>query len=99
MEKPNLVWETIGYEPIILFSLEPVVRHIRSSLSHDMSHFYYFMESQRGLTDVRDSDFTSCKSLLKSQLDDPGLFFYRTKDVEFTPSGFMSKFKSFDYNT
>ena len=81
MEKPNLLWEIIGYDPIILFCLEPVVGHIRTSLSNDMSHFYFFLESQFGYTNVRDSDFKSCKSLLQSQLVDPGLLFYMTENI------------------
>ena len=89
MEKPNLLWETIGYDPIILFSLEPVMRGFRTSLSHDISHFYYFLESQFGYTNVRDSDFKSCKILLKSRLVDPGLFFHITRNL----------IKSFDCHT
>ena len=76
MKKPNLLWETIGYSPIILFSLEPVMKRFRTSLCHDMSHFHYFLESQFGYTNVRDSDFTSCKSLLKSKLENFGFLFY-----------------------
>ena len=78
MEKPNLLWETIEYSPRILFTLEPVMKSLRTSLCHDMSHFHYFIESQFGFTNVRDSDFTFCKNLLKSELDDPGLLFYIT---------------------
>ena len=77
MEKSNLIWETIKYSPGILFSLEPVMKGLRTSLSHDMSHFHYFLESQFGYTNVRASDFASCKSLLKSELDNPGLLFYK----------------------
>ena len=58
MEKPNLLWETIRYTPRILFSLEPKTTSIRSSLSHDISHFHYFFESEFGYTNIRDSDFT-----------------------------------------
>ena len=78
MEKPNLFWETIEYAPSILFSLEPVMKGFRTSLCHDMAHFHYFLESQFGYHDVRDSDFTKCKSLLKSELVDPGLLFHVT---------------------
>ena len=58
MERPNLVWATIEYSPIILFTLEPTAKGLRTSLSHDISHFHYFMESQFGHKDVRDVDFT-----------------------------------------
>ena len=57
MEKPNLLWETIRYCPQILFSTEPTAKSLRSSLCHDISHFQYFLESEFGYTDVRDSDF------------------------------------------
>ena len=36
MDKPNLIWETIGYSPRILYTLEPVMKGLRSSLCHDM---------------------------------------------------------------
>ena len=97
MENSNLLWEINGYEPIIIFSLEPVARHTRSSLSHDMSHFHYFMESQFGLTDVRASDFTSCKSLLKSQLD-VSLLIFRALDWDDNPE-FVYKLKTFNCYT
>ena len=78
MEKPNLLWEIIGYCPIILFTLEPTVKGLRTSLSYDMSRFHYFLESQFGFTNVRDSDFTKCKCLLQSKIVVPGLFFHMT---------------------
>ena len=98
MDRPNLVWLTIEYDPIILFSIEPVMKGLRMSLCHDMSHFHYFLESQFGLTNVRHSDFTTCKSLLKSRLEDPGLFFYMTKNTNPDIRGavFVKQFKSFD---
>ena len=58
MEKPNLIWLTITYSPGILFSIEATSTGLRTSLCHDMSHFQYFLESQFGYTNVRDSDFT-----------------------------------------
>ena len=64
MEKPNLLWETIRYFPHILFNIEPINTGFRRSLFHDLSHFHYFLESEFGFTDVRDSDFMYCKSLL-----------------------------------
>ena len=97
MEKPNLIWETIRYYPLILFTLEPVMKSLRSSLSHDMSHFHYFLESEFGLTNVRDADFTYCKSLLKSELADPGLLFYMTANRDLI-QGFSKQLKSFDCN-
>ena len=54
MDNSNLWYETIGYDPIILFSLEPVMKGFRSTLSHDMSHFHYLLESAFGYTNVRD---------------------------------------------
>ena len=76
MEKPNLLWETIRYFPRILFTIEPINTGLRRSLSYEVSHFHYFLESEFGFTNVRDSDFKHCKSLLQSQLADPGLLFY-----------------------
>ena len=77
MERPNLIWETIRFSPVILFSLEPTGKNLRKSLTHDMSHFHYFLESEFGMVNVRDSDFKECKVLLASQLsDDPGLLFH-----------------------
>ena len=93
MEKPNLLWETIRFYPKIIFTLEPTSKSLRSSLSHDMSHFHFFMESEFGDTDVRDSDFTSCKTLLQSHLNESGLLFYLTQDYNDMPT-----FKSFDCN-
>ena len=91
MENSNLWWETISYDPIILFSLEPVMQGFRASLTHDLSHFHYFLESLFGYTNVRDLDFTSCKRFLKSELVDPGLLFYIEVKAK--------KIKSFDCNT
>ena len=87
MEKPNLLWETIRYSPIILFTIEPTNQSLRKSLSHDISHFHYFLESEFGYTNIRDSDFKCCKSLLQSELElgDPGLFFYITKNFDARP--------------
>ena len=82
MESPNLLWETIGYEPITLYTIEPMQKSLQSSLSHDMAHFYYFLESQFGFTNVRGTDFTYCKSLLKDQLIEPGLLFYLRADTD-----------------
>ena len=58
MDRSNLVWESLRFYPQNLFALEPTSKSLRSSLCHDMSHFYYFLESEFGYTDVRDSDFT-----------------------------------------
>ena len=44
-------------------------------MCNDMSHIHYFLESEFGYTDVRQSDFTSCKTLLLSELVDPGFLF------------------------
>ena len=66
MDRSNLIWATIEYSPIILFSLEPTMRGLRGSLGNDMAHFHYFLETQFGYTEIRDSDFSYCKSLLKS---------------------------------
>ena len=97
MDKPNLLWEITGYDPIILFSLEPVKRGFRTSLSHDISRFHYFLESQFGCKNVRDLDFTSCKSLLKSRFDLGMLFHIKsTFDGE---SNKVSQLKAFDCNT
>ena len=59
---------------------------LRKSLCHDMSHFHYFLESQFGYSNVRESDFTNCKSLLKSELEDPGLIFHIMKNMNGIPS-------------
>ena len=56
MDKLNLLWEIMSYSPQILFSIEPINRGLRESLCHDLSHFHYFIESEFGLSDVRDSD-------------------------------------------
>ena len=48
IEIPNLLWETIGYSPRILFILEPTNKRLKTSLSHDMSRFHYFLESEFG---------------------------------------------------
>ena len=76
MEKPNLLWECITYEPKILFNIEATNGSLRTSLCHDMSHFHYFLESQFGYENIRDSDFAYCKSLLKTEIleNDPRLF-------------------------
>ena len=84
MDKPNLVWLTIEYCPRILFTLESVVKSMRTSLCHDMAHFHYFLESQFGYTNVRDVDFTHCKSLLKSELVDNGLLFHLTRNITYS---------------
>ena len=75
MEKPNLVWETITYSPVILFTMEATSTGLRTSLCHYLAHFHYFLEDQFGYTKVRDSDFTHCKSLLKFEVGDPRLFY------------------------
>ena len=98
MEKPNLLWETIRYSPVILYTLDTVMKGLRSSLFNDMSHFHYFLESEFGCTNVRDSDFTYCKSLLISELFGPGLLFYHKQTGEDVRS-FEYNFKSFDCNT
>ena len=92
MEKPNLLWETIRYSPQILFNIEPIKRGFRRSLCNDLSHFHYFLESELGFTNIRDIDFTHCKSLLQSQLLDPGLLFHME-------TGFGYGLKSFDCKT
>ena len=105
MEKPNLLWETITYCPGILFTIEATQTSLRNSLCHDMSHCHYFLESQFGFTNVRNWDFKYCKSLLQSQLVDPGLFFYMTENSPIRQRqsakkvyrrGFVPKLKSFD---
>ena len=58
MEKPNLIWETITYSPGILYTIEATSKGLRTSLCHDMSRFHFFLESQFGYTNVRESDFT-----------------------------------------
>ena len=58
MEKPNLWWKTLRYSPRILYSIELTCRRLKKSLCNDMSHFHYFLESQFGLSNVRDLDFT-----------------------------------------
>ena len=78
MEKPNLLWETITYRPGILYTIEVTSKGLRTALCHDLSHVHYFLESQYGLTNIRDSDFKCCKSLLKSELDNSRLLFYLT---------------------
>ena len=55
-----------------------------------MSHFHYFLESQFGYSNVRDSDFIYCKSLLISELLGSGLLFHLH---------FGHTLKSFDCNT
>ena len=45
MENPNLWWETIGFIPQIVFTLEPTTTGLRSILCNDMSHFHYYLES------------------------------------------------------
>ena len=75
MEKPNLLWETIEYSPIMLFTIEATQTGLRKSLCHDMSHFYYFLEAQFGYTNIRELDFTYSKTLLKSELVNPRLLF------------------------
>ena len=79
---PNLLWETITYSPVILFSIEPTQKGLRKSICHDISRFHYFLESQFGYSNVRGSDFTYCKSLLKTEIleADPGLLFYMTEN-------------------
>ena len=100
MEKPNLLWETLTYCPRILFTIEATQTGLRKSLSHDMSHFQYFLEAQFGYTNVRDSTFTYCKSLLKSELDDPKLLFYmKQKSNPLSGFVFVPQLKSFDCNT
>ena len=107
MEKPNLLWEIMKYCPGILFSIEATQTSLRTSLCRDISHFHYFLESQFGLKNVRDLDFTSCKSLLQSQLDDLGLLFYMTENEPIRQrgmargrpkyrSGYVPKLVSFD---
>ena len=76
MDNPNLLWLTITYCPEMFFSIEVTVKGLRKLLCHDMSHFHYFLESQFGHSNVRDSDFIHCKSLLKSKFVDPGFLFY-----------------------
>ena len=68
MEKPNLLWETIRFSPLILYTIEPMSKRLKKSLCHDLSHFHYFLECEFDYTDVRDLDFMNCKTLLKSQL-------------------------------
>ena len=80
MENSNLWWETIRYFPQILFSIEPAAKSLRSSLLHDISHFHYFLESEFGYTDVRDADFSQCKTLLSSELNESPLLFYFTRN-------------------
>ena len=58
MDNSNLIWETVRFFPQILFTLEPTMTGLRATLSNDMSHFHYFLESAYGCTDVRDLDFT-----------------------------------------
>ena len=100
MENSNLWWETIRYSPEILFNLEPTTKNLRKSLCHDISHFHYFLESEFGYKDVRDADFTYCKSLLKSELDDPKLLFYmKQKSNPLSGFVFVPQLKSFDCNT
>ena len=95
MERPNLVWATIEYSPRILFTLEPVMKSLRTSLCYDMAHFHYFLESQFGFKNVRDSDFSYCKSLLKSEI--VKLMFHITK--KYSEPGFVPQLKSFDCYT
>ena len=95
MEKPNLMWEIIRFFPQILYTIEPTEKRLRKALCHDMSHFHYFLESEFGCTEVRDSDFTSCKSLLQSQLVHPSLFFYFTRNL-MNLGGIVPHLKSFD---
>ena len=95
MEKPNLLWEIIRFFPEILFSLEPTSKTLRTSLCHDLSHLHFFLESEFGYTSVRDSDFTYCKSLLISELYDPGLLF-RIKSNELEGDETKRQLISFD---
>ena len=70
------------------------MKGLRKSLCHDMSHFHFFLESQLGYSNVRDSDFKYCKSLLKSELVDPALIFHVT-----TGRAYIPILKSYDCNT
>ena len=94
MDNPNLLWLTITYCPEIVFSIEATAKGLRKLLCHDMSHFYYFHESQFGHKNVRGSDFKYCKSLLKSELVDPALIFHVT-----TGRAYIPILKSYDCNT
>ena len=100
MDKPNLLWECITYCPGILFTLEAIKTGLRTSLCYDISHFHYFLESQFGFTNVRDSDFIDCKKLLKIEILDvySGLFFYMTQNSDDLPE-FVPAVKSFNCNT
>ena len=80
MEKPNLLWEIIRFFPNILYSIEPTEKSIRKALSHDIAHFHYFLETEFGYTDVRDADFSQCKTLLSSELNESPLLFYFTRN-------------------
>ena len=44
MEKPNLWWETIGFFPQILFTLEPTAKGLSGILCNDTSHFHYLLD-------------------------------------------------------
>ena len=70
------------------------MKGLRESLCHDMSHFHFFLESQLGYSNVRDSDFKYCKSLLRSELFDPRLIFHVDTNMHGIPS-----LKSYDCNT
>ena len=86
MDNPNLLWLTITYCPEIVFSIEATVKGLSKLLCQNMSHFHYFLESQFGYSNVRESDYTNCKSLLKSELEDPGLIFHIMKNMNGIPS-------------
>ena len=61
MENHNLLWEILPYCPWILFSIEPTRKRVQKLLGKKklhLSHFYYFLESEFGYTNIRDSDFT-----------------------------------------
>ena len=61
------------YSPLILFSLEPCNRSLRRSVSHDISHFHYFLESEFGEENVRGgltSQALECDFDVLAQLDD-----------------------------
>ena len=76
MEKPNLLWEIIRFFLQIVYAIDPISKRLKKSLSHDLSHFHYFLESEFGYTDMRCLNYTSCKNLLKSHLDELSLLFY-----------------------
>ena len=51
-----LLWETIRYEPCILFTLESMSKAMHDELSRDLSYIHYFLEETFGGEDIRDSD-------------------------------------------